>query len=40
MPKLLLATTNKGKVAEYRYLFKGLHIDLVTPLDQGLEVGV
>jgi len=40
MPKLLLATTNKGKVAEYRYLFKGLPFDLVTPLDQGLEVGV
>jgi XTP/dITP diphosphohydrolase len=33
MPRLLLATTNKGKAAEYRYLLKGLDLELVT-LDQ------
>ena len=33
MPRLLLATTNKGKAAEYRDLFKGLDFELVT-LDQ------
>jgi len=33
MPRLLLATTNKGKAAEYRDLLKGLDFDLVT-LDQ------
>jgi len=33
MLRLLLATTNKGKAAEYRYLLKGLDFELVT-LDQ------
>ena len=33
MPRLLLATTNKGKAAEYRDLLKGLDFELVT-LDQ------
>ncbi|MFA5400455.1 MAG: XTP/dITP diphosphatase [Dehalococcoidia bacterium] len=33
MPRLLLATTNKGKAAEYRDLLKGLDFDIVT-LDQ------
>ena len=33
MPRLLLATTNKGKAAEYRDLLKGLDLELVT-LDQ------
>jgi XTP/dITP diphosphohydrolase len=30
MPRLLLATTNKGKAAEYRDLLKGLDFELVT----------
>jgi len=33
MPRLLLATTNTGKAAEYRDLLKGLDLELVT-LDQ------
>ena len=33
MPSLLLATTNKGKAAEYRDLLKGLDFEIVT-LDQ------
>jgi XTP/dITP diphosphohydrolase len=33
MPRLLLATTNKGKAAEYRDLLKGLDLELLT-LDQ------
>ncbi len=33
MPRLLLATTNQGKAAEYRDLLKGLDFELVT-LDQ------
>ena len=33
MTRLLLATTNKGKAAEYRDLLKGLDLELVT-LDQ------
>jgi len=33
MPRLLLATTNQGKAAEYRDLLKGLDLEMVT-LDQ------
>ena len=33
MPRLLLATTNQGKAAEYRDLLKGLDLELLT-LDQ------
>ncbi len=33
MPRLLLATTNRGKAAEYEALFKGLDFEMVT-LDQ------
>jgi XTP/dITP diphosphohydrolase len=40
MPKLLLATTNSGKIAEYRYLFRGLPFELVTPVDEGINVQV
>jgi XTP/dITP diphosphohydrolase len=40
MPRLLLATTNKGKIAEYRYLFHGLSFELVTPLDENILVEV
>ena len=31
MPKLLLATTNRGKVREYRSLLSGLPFKLLTP---------
>lgn len=40
MPRLLLATTNKGKVAEYQYLFRGLPFEMVTPVDVGIKVEV
>ena len=40
MPKLLLATTNQGKVREYRHLFKGLPFELVTPAEEGINVAV
>jgi XTP/dITP diphosphohydrolase len=33
MPRLLLATTNRGKAAEYVSLLKGLNVELIT-LDQ------
>lgn len=36
MPRLLLASTNQGKVAEYRYLFAGLPCEIVTTTDQGI----
>ena len=40
MPRLLLATTNRGKVNEYRRLLKGLPFELVTPIDEGIDVTV
>ncbi len=40
MPKLLIATANKGKIAEYRYLFEGLPFELVTPVDEGINARV
>jgi XTP/dITP diphosphohydrolase len=40
MPRLLLATTNKGKIIEYRYLFRGLPWELVTPTDTGISADV
>lgn len=40
MPKLLLATTNEGKAGEYRHLFRGLPLELVTPDDIGIEMAV
>ncbi len=40
MPKLLLATTNQGKVREYRHLLSGLPFELVTPADEGIDVAV
>ncbi len=40
MLKLLLATTNKGKIEEYRRLFEGLALDIVTPDQQGLDIAV
>ena len=40
MPRLLLATTNQGKIAEYRYLFRGVSFELVTPVDEGIRAEV
>jgi XTP/dITP diphosphohydrolase len=40
MPKLLLATNNKGKVEEYRDLLKGLRFELVTPAEVGINLEV
>jgi XTP/dITP diphosphohydrolase len=40
MPKLLLATTNRGKLREYRQLLKGLPFTLVTPGDEGIDITV
>ena len=40
MTKLLLATTNQGKVREYRHLLKGLPFTLVTPADEGIDTVV
>ena len=40
MPKLLLATTNRGKLREYRHLLKGLPFTLVTPADEGIDITV
>jgi len=38
MPRLLLATNNPGKVAEYRALLEGCGWEIVTPADLGLEL--
>jgi len=40
MPKLLLATTNRGKALEYRHLLSGLPFDIVTPDEVGIDIGV
>lgn len=41
MPKLLLATTNSGKLGEYRSLLNGLAYQLVTLAEQGItEVAI
>ena len=40
MPKLLLATTNQGKLREYCHLLKGLPFTLVTPADEGMDITV
>ncbi len=40
MPKLLLATTNRGKVREYRHLLGGLPFELVSPDELGVEIAV
>jgi XTP/dITP diphosphohydrolase len=40
MLKLLLATTNQGKLREYRHLLKGLPFTLVTPADEGIDITV
>jgi XTP/dITP diphosphohydrolase len=36
MPKLLLATNNKGKLREYKSLLKDIPFELVTLLEQGI----
>ena len=40
MKKLLLATTNKGKIRELHAILDGLGFDLVTPADIGLNLDV
>jgi XTP/dITP diphosphohydrolase len=39
-PRLLLATNNKGKVAEFRALLEGCGWDLVAPPELGLDLDV
>jgi XTP/dITP diphosphohydrolase len=39
-PRLLLATNNAGKLAEYDVLLDGCGWDVVTPRDLGLEIDV
>jgi len=38
--KLLIATTNRGKLAELSDLLKGLPFEIVTPADLGLSIDV
>jgi len=40
MAKLLLATTNRGKISEYRSLLRDLPLELVTPGEVGINVHV
>jgi XTP/dITP diphosphohydrolase len=40
MAKLLLATTNGGKIREYRSLFNDLPFELITPDELGLNLDV
>ena len=40
MPRLLIATNNAGKVAEFRRLLDGCGWDLFTPVEIGLELEV
>jgi XTP/dITP diphosphohydrolase len=40
MPKLLIATNNKGKVREYEILLQGIRFELVTPAQQGIRLEV
>ncbi len=40
MPKLLIATNNAGKVAEFRRLLNGCGWELVTPADLDIEIDV
>ena len=39
-PELLLATNNKGKIAEYRELLSGCGYRLVTPAEKGISLEV
>jgi XTP/dITP diphosphohydrolase len=36
MPKLLLATSNQGKIREYRFLLDGLGYQITTLIEQGI----
>jgi XTP/dITP diphosphohydrolase len=40
MPKLLIATNNRGKVHEYQDLLKGIRFELVTPASLGIKMDV
>jgi len=40
MPKLLLATTNQGKLREFHQLLKGLPFELVSPVEEGIDIVV
>jgi XTP/dITP diphosphohydrolase len=40
MPKLLLATFNRGKIEEYRILLDGLGYDITTLAEAGITAGV
>jgi XTP/dITP diphosphohydrolase len=40
MPRLLLATNNKGKAREYRTLLRGIPYEMVTPDSQGITTEV
>jgi len=40
MPKLLLATNNKGKVREYKHMLKELPFELVSPAELGINTEV
>ena len=40
MAKLLLATTNRGKISEYRELLKGIPFKLVTLAEEGIDMAV
>ncbi len=39
-PQLLLATSNQGKVADFRLLFENSGIDIISPADVGVWVDV
>lgn len=38
MSKLLLATTNYGKINEYRYLLKAVPFQVVTSMEEGIDI--
>lgn len=40
MPKLLLATNNRGKAREYKSLLQGIPFELVTPAELGISTEV
>jgi len=40
MPKLLLATNNKGKMREYKHMLKDLPFELVSPAEVGINTEV
>jgi XTP/dITP diphosphohydrolase len=40
MKKLLLATTNNGKIGEYRYLFRDLPFEIVSPMQENIDIDV